>query len=793
MTRRWNVAKVAAVVFALVASHLVLASTAEAGWAAMIDPTRLDTCELSWVHVGAEETHLCEALALPQGTVQLGEGTNRAVHRESDGAVLNGRAPVVLTSDDFFDDIGDYYRSWCNSYNVSVGGLLGFIGGPQTWDFSTGPTDEVKRFDYVPPDDGDNPGAGFHAATRFPDADFSQRMTEETGGGQAWMYLDQVSSVGRTNYGFYWPDANSQTDDWSVFSPAILDFPDPITYADSWFVSTTYYFQMYDLGEVYDVKVDLSVNSEADAWGTVILPDLGPVDCLRVNGQQTSAIYIWMGDQWLPAGTQCVRSYYWVGVGSDVMVEISSPVSAGSMPSPDFATAANFLRQFENSSPTDPPEIAEVLDQTVFETYAEFTYDIEASGTPAPVFSLLSAPGGMTIEETTGLIEWTPTSADAGRDTVTVLAENGGGTDTETFVITVVNLNEPPENMMTELFNSGPTELAWDAPASAYWLSGYNVHHSTTAGGPYDLIAQVGPYEISVLLDASGFSESNYYVVTAELEVGREIYESASSNEVLAYSLAAWETGLWNDDGSAESGQQAGGANGEMAAKLELEGVDEVTLTKVAVFLAEFVGAPVTMKVSADDAGGYPGSSVAQAQYPASMLREGWNILEIPEFMQPSFAGGGFFVGVVEGATNNTVGLDDGTYGHSFTKAPAGAWSFMFSGELMFRAIVSGDEIGVPETEESGRLCLMGSYPNPTSSGVHIAFRIPESCSVVLRVFDASGREVAHPLDKVLAGGVHHIRWDGRSAENRSVASGVYFYELEAGGDLARGRILVVR
>ena len=785
--------KITVVALVLVASHVILAPMAEGRSVTTVDRASLDMRELSWTHISEEGADVREVPSLPQGRGRLGVGASYAVLRDRDGIVLGERDPVVLTLDDFFHDIGDYYRSWSNSSSVSVGGLLGSPGGPQTWDFSTGPTDEIKRFDFVLPDDGDDPGAGFYAAAHFPDADFSQRMTEETGGDQAWMYLDQTPGQGRTNYGFYWPDAYSQTNDWSVFDPAILDFPDPLTYTDNWSVSATYYFQMYESGEVFDVRVDLAVDSEADAWGTVVLPDLGPVECLRINNEQTSMIYLWMAGQWVYAGVQYVRTYYWVGVDSDVMVEIGSPVSDGAMPSPDFTLAMNFLRQFESSNPTAPPEIAQIPDQTVFETYAEFRYDVEVSGIPAPVLSLLAAPAGMTIEETTGLIEWTPTSAQVGRDTVTVRAENGGGTDTETFEITVVNLNEPPESMTTELFNSGPTELAWDPPASTHWLCGYNVYHSTDGGGPYDLITQLGPYELSVTLDTPGFSEPNYYVVTTELDVGREIYESVSSNEVLAYSLTAWEAGLSNDDGTAESGHQAGGANGEMAAKLELEGTEEVTLTKVAVFLTEFTDAPVTMKVSADDAGGYPGSSLAQAQYPASMLREGWNILEIPEFMQPSFTSGGFFVGVVEGVASNTVGLDEGSYGHSFTKAPEGAWSFMFSGELMFRGIVSRDGTGVPAEEVSSRFCLMGCYPNPTRSGAHIAFRIPESRSVVVRVFDVAGREVARPLDKVLESGVHHVRWDGRDAEGRSVASGAYFYELEAGEDLARGRVLVVR
>jgi len=706
-----------------------------------------------------------------------------------------GRDGPVLTSDDFFHEVGDYYRSWSNDLNVSVSGLLGSAGGPQTWDFTTGPTDEIKRFDYVPIDDGDDPGAGFYAADHFAAAGFSQRMTEEIGSDQAWMYLDQTAGVGRINYGYYWPDGNALTDDWSVFTPSILDFPDPLLWGDSWLLSTSYVFQMYDLGQVLDVRIDLTIDASVDAWGTVVLPSLGPVDALRVNTEQTSVIYIWLESQWLPIGTQYIRIYDWVGVNSDIAVEIGSVVSETSMPPDGFTIASIFVRQFENGNPTAVPVIADVPDTTLFETYTEFTYDVEATGTPDPTFSLVSPPEGMVIDDVTGLIEWTPTSAQVGVDTVTVEATNGAGTDSEEFVITVVNTNEPPENLTAELFDAGVVNLAWDAPASTYWLSGFDVLHSTDPGGPYALVAELGPYELSAELGTQGYGQNNYYIVSAALEVGRAGYESVPSNEVLTYSLGQEESACLNDDGTAESGHLAGGANGEMAVSLDPPSADEVTLTKVAVFLTAFTGAPITIKVSADDAGGYPGSPLAQAQYPESMLREGWNILEIPGFMQPSFTDESFFIGVVEGEANNTVGLDEAGYGHSFTLAPGGAWSFMFSGELMFRGIVEGGGTGVDEPSGGSiRRLALGNFPDPFNPETQVTYELPQSARVTLRVYDLSGRLVRELLDSAESEeGVHAITWDGRGDSGRPLPSGVYFARLEAGEKTAVHKMVLLK
>jgi hypothetical protein len=63
-----------------------------------------------------------------------------------------------------------------------------------------------------------------------------------------------------------------------------------------------------------------------------------------------------------------------------------------------------------------------------------YTYDVDASGNPLPTYSLLEYPSGMTINETTGVISWTPASASANGHVV-VQAENTEGTAEQSFNI----------------------------------------------------------------------------------------------------------------------------------------------------------------------------------------------------------------------------------------------------------------------------------------------------------------------------------------------------------------------
>ncbi len=74
------------------------------------------------------------------------------------------------------------------------------------------------------------------------------------------------------------------------------------------------------------------------------------------------------------------------------------------------------------------------------------------------------------------------------------------------------------------------------------------------------------------------------------------------------------------------------------------------------------------------------------------------------------------------------------------------------------------------------------NHPNPFNPRTTIAFDLPNQAAVNLRVFDLSGRLVRVLLDgEIFAEGGSKIIWNGRDDPGRRVASGTYFYRLEAG------------
>ena len=95
-------------------------------------------------------------------------------------------------------------------------------------------------------------------------------------------------------------------------------------------------------------------------------------------------------------------------------------------------------------------------------------------------------------------------------------------------------------------------------------------------------------------------------------------------------------------------------------------------------------------------------------------------------------------------------------------------------------------------TDVDGRLAvptqfsLDQNYPNPFNPSTTIRFGLPAAASVRLTVYDALGREVARLVNGDMGAGYQVVTWNSTNTDGARVASGVYFYRLQAqsaGGD----------
>jgi len=77
---------------------------------------------------------------------------------------------------------------------------------------------------------------------------------------------------------------------------------------------------------------------------------------------------------------------------------------------------------------------------------------------------------------------------------------------------------------------------------------------------------------------------------------------------------------------------------------------------------------------------------------------------------------------------------------------------------------------------------LLGNFPNPFHPSTAIQFELAKAGPVKLRIFDATGRTVRVLVDELLGAGRQSFSWDGRNEALLPMASGVYYYRIEAGG-----------
>ncbi|HDZ58432.1 MAG TPA: T9SS type A sorting domain-containing protein, partial [Ignavibacteriales bacterium] len=92
-----------------------------------------------------------------------------------------------------------------------------------------------------------------------------------------------------------------------------------------------------------------------------------------------------------------------------------------------------------------------------------------------------------------------------------------------------------------------------------------------------------------------------------------------------------------------------------------------------------------------------------------------------------------------------------------------------------------------------GKFELFQNYPNPFNPSTTIKFSIPfvetgHAPSVQLKVYDVLGNEVAILLNEEKSAGTYQVNFDASN-----LASGVYFYRLQAGGFIQTKRMLVMK
>lgn len=100
-------------------------------------------------------------------------------------------------------------------------------------------------------------------------------------------------------------------------------------------------------------------------------------------------------------------------------------------------------------------------------------------------------------------------------------------------------------------------------------------------------------------------------------------------------------------------------------------------------------------------------------------------------------------------------------------------------------------ETGIPSSATPGFALLRPNAPNPFRRHTTLSFGLPVPAHARLTIHDPAGRQVRELLAGELPAGPHDADWDGRNDRGARVASGVYFYRIQA-GELVEQRKMVL-
>ncbi len=88
---------------------------------------------------------------------------------------------------------------------------------------------------------------------------------------------------------------------------------------------------------------------------------------------------------------------------------------------------------------------------------------------------------------------------------------------------------------------------------------------------------------------------------------------------------------------------------------------------------------------------------------------------------------------------------------------------------------------------------LSRNYPNPFNPTTTIEFGVPKAAKVLIRIYNIRGQLVKELVNQKYEPGKFKVVWEGKNSFGKPVATGVYFYRLEAGGKCFTHKMLMLK
>ncbi len=101
---------------------------------------------------------------------------------------------------------------------------------------------------------------------------------------------------------------------------------------------------------------------------------------------------------------------------------------------------------------------------------------------------------------------------------------------------------------------------------------------------------------------------------------------------------------------------------------------------------------------------------------------------------------------------------------------------------------VTGIKANQPASELPAHFALFQNYPNPFNPSTKIRYELPVQANVSLKVFNLLGQEIMSLVSSEQSAGRYEVELDGHA-----LASGIYFYRIQAGDFTASKKLLLLK
>ncbi|HEX7400763.1 MAG TPA: T9SS type A sorting domain-containing protein, partial [candidate division Zixibacteria bacterium] len=88
---------------------------------------------------------------------------------------------------------------------------------------------------------------------------------------------------------------------------------------------------------------------------------------------------------------------------------------------------------------------------------------------------------------------------------------------------------------------------------------------------------------------------------------------------------------------------------------------------------------------------------------------------------------------------------------------------------------------------------LSQNLPNPFNPETQISYDLPSACQVKLCIYNLLGQKARTLLDEYQSAGHKIVNWDGKDDRGNGLASGVYFYRIQAGDFTDAKKMIMIK